>query len=177
MAVMKVRNKLMRAEQNISALQRHMISIRNSRGTQMVERTVHNIEVRDSLIQGGGMGCFAKEDIPLGEIAMGYGGEVITNSREAICRRDASADSHIRRAGSIFHWQFLDSRINDIFTLAYYTDNGLLGGVVNDHCGKRDRNLKPNVRVEEVEEWWEHPYARGIRVTTRVFYVALRDIK
>eukprot|EP00961_Rhodomonas_salina_P137461 1849326-Rhodomonas_salina.1 len=87
--VLKVQAKMTRAEHNIAATEphspslvyaeqkRHMIQVRNSRGTRFVERTVHNIEVLDSQIAGTGKGCFAKEDIL--RIVMGYGGEVLTD--------------------------------------------------------------------------------------------------
>ena len=79
---------------------------------------------------------------------------MVTDRAEALRRRDEGVDSHIRRAGSIFHGQFLDSRIRGQFTLDYYSQHALLGGCVNDHGGRRDHNLKPNVKLEvfEIEE-------------------------
>mmetsp|Transcript_30832 Transcript_30832/g.63863 ORF Transcript_30832/g.63863 Transcript_30832/m.63863 type:complete len:109 (-) Transcript_30832:1127-1453(-) len=38
-------------------------------------------------------------------------------------------------------------------------------------------SLRPNVKVVEVEEWFCHPYSPTAIATTRMFYVALRDLE
>ena len=133
--------------------------------------------VKDSNIENGGHGVFAQQGIKQGILTTEYGGEVIHNRKVAIERRNNSTDSHIRRAGSIFHGQFLDSSIKDEFTLNYYSKNAMLGGMVNDHGGRRDKTLTANVKVKEIEEYYIHPYSKQAVVTTRVFYVATRNIE
>ena len=162
-----------------AALQSDPPKARQTRGSVEIMGKSYNLpalSVTESLIPGADDGVFADENIKKGQLSTEYLGEVIRSRPEALRRREELLDDHIRRIGSIFHGEFLDAAIKGQFTLAYFAQHRGLGGMVNDHGGRRNTDLKANVKVKEFDVYWCHPYSPYATVTTRCFYVATRDI-
>ena len=146
----------------------------------MVKTLVYHTVVAKSNIQGAGRGLFVGEHILKGSHIGEYGGEKLQGGREeALALLVKEEDTHVKRLGSIMHWDYFDGRVTKKHQLSYYLDNGLVGPLINSKGSKGSQQEQVvNVKEVEYDQFHCHPYSltEGV-VTCRTFYVTLVDLQ
>jgi hypothetical protein len=152
--------------------------VRLKKREKMVYFEVFRTVVKESTVEGAGLGLFAGEDIPQGTHIGEYGGEKLKRGREeAFELRDQLEDTHLKRLGSIFHGVFFDGRVTKEMPLSYYVDNGIVGSLINT-IGNRGSTQTRNVKEVAYDQHYCHPYSPDDgNVPCRLFYITLTALK
>ena len=100
--------------------------------TQLFLRATSSFRLSESPIQGRGL--FATKPISKGQRLTEYGGELISEGKlKSRLQQDPTAVAHAKTFVS--KASFTDSRERGMWTVSFYLENNLLGGMMNDWHG------------------------------------------
>lgn len=153
-------------------------------GTRPIDKLLPPLQISHSQIPDAGLGVFALANISKHAYVTEYGGQLISWAT-AVRRRAQNQDTHI--IGLSHQIDALDSRTDDPlstgvprFTLAYYAENHLVGGLINDPYNS---GRAANVAYMTIDHGKGYPAgfhdaggAEPVYSSARVFLRALRNI-
>lgn len=118
----------------------------------------------------GGYGVFACENIDRGTLITLYGGRLVS-AKEAAALVESQEATHLKSI-EVMHSAF-DSRVQGKFTMDYYANNNMLGGLINSA-------VHPSLKEHSIYDCHEHPQPDGlppVYVDRWIGFVAARHIE